>query len=243
MIKFFRKIRRKLIDAENLKKYLIYGIGEIILVVLGILIALQINNWNTKQIDKNTERGYIEDIKKDLSQDTSFFNSNFYSLVDRKTSALRKVKNHLTKAPSKLDTFDFLNEVGLAGLFGKRELVLNNSTYAELLSTGNFRVISDKELRKKIINYYNLCDIMLSTIRQQRTTYSDFVNSIRAFNPKEPRRIEEVDQLLAIRTIKMRNDEFLRLLNQELTFAYNLEVLTERIKDAAIELVEYIDKK
>ena len=243
MIKFFRRIRQKLINKGNLRRYLFYAIGEILLVVLGILIALQINNWNTKQFDKNKERGYIEDIITDLSRDTSFIGSNFLNIIERKKVALRNVKNHLIETPSKFDTLILLKEVGLAGLYGKRELLLNNSTYVELISTGNFRVISDKELRKKIINYYKLCDIMLVTIKQQRTNYPDFVNSIRAFNPKQPNLIEEADKIFAIESIQLKNEEFHRLLNQELTFAYNLVPLTERIKNTAIALMEYINKK
>ena len=46
ILKFFRKIRRKLLDEGNLKGYLIYAIGEILLVMIGILLALQVNNWN-----------------------------------------------------------------------------------------------------------------------------------------------------------------------------------------------------
>ncbi len=49
MLKFFRKIRQKLIEEDNIRKYLLYAIGEIILVVIGILIALQVNNWNEKR--------------------------------------------------------------------------------------------------------------------------------------------------------------------------------------------------
>jgi hypothetical protein len=46
MLKFFRTIRKKLIEEYNVRKYLLYAIGEILLVVIGILIALQVNNWN-----------------------------------------------------------------------------------------------------------------------------------------------------------------------------------------------------
>jgi len=46
MLKFFRTIRRRLLDSGRLRRYLVYALGEIILVVIGILIALQINNWN-----------------------------------------------------------------------------------------------------------------------------------------------------------------------------------------------------
>ena len=49
MIKFFRKIRQKLLTENKFSKYLLYAIGEIFLVVIGILIALQINNWNERQ--------------------------------------------------------------------------------------------------------------------------------------------------------------------------------------------------
>ena len=49
MIKFFRKIRQKLLSENKFSKYFIYAIGEIILVVIGILIALQVNNWNEER--------------------------------------------------------------------------------------------------------------------------------------------------------------------------------------------------
>jgi len=63
MIKFFSKIRRKLIDEGNLKRYVIYGAGEILLVVIGILIALQINNNNIKNIQKETIQEYYSQLK------------------------------------------------------------------------------------------------------------------------------------------------------------------------------------
>lgn len=58
MIKFFRKIRQKLLSENNFNKYLVYAIGEIVLVVIGILIALQINNWNQKRIQDLKETKY-----------------------------------------------------------------------------------------------------------------------------------------------------------------------------------------
>lgn len=48
MMKFFRRIRHRLLNANKLGNYLLYAIGEIVLVVIGILIAIQINNWNEK---------------------------------------------------------------------------------------------------------------------------------------------------------------------------------------------------
>ena len=66
MIKFFRKIRQKLLSENKFSKYLIYAIGEIVLVVIGILIALQINNWNNQQRDNQSEIKYLNQIKNSL---------------------------------------------------------------------------------------------------------------------------------------------------------------------------------
>jgi len=55
MINFFRKIRKKLADDNKPLKYMRYAIGEILLVVIGILIALQINNWNTSRLERIEE--------------------------------------------------------------------------------------------------------------------------------------------------------------------------------------------
>ena len=69
MIKFFRKIRQQLLSQNKLSKYLLYALGEIFLVVLGILIALQINNWNEERKAKKYERKLISELIKTLEDD------------------------------------------------------------------------------------------------------------------------------------------------------------------------------
>ncbi len=70
MIKFFRKIRQKLLSENKFSKYLIYAFGEITLVVIGILIALQINNWNETQKEKTKLNNILNIVKSDLIKDT-----------------------------------------------------------------------------------------------------------------------------------------------------------------------------
>jgi len=69
MIKFFRKIRQKMLTENKFSKYLIYAIGEIILVVIGILIALQINNWNEVQKGKMKATTILKEIRSDMFKD------------------------------------------------------------------------------------------------------------------------------------------------------------------------------
>ena len=69
MIKFFRHIRQKLLTENKVSKYLLYAIGEIILVVIGILIALQINNWNEYQKQLKTEKEILKEVKVGLESD------------------------------------------------------------------------------------------------------------------------------------------------------------------------------
>ena len=75
MIKFFRKIRQQLLTENKFSKYLIYALGEIALVVIGILIALSLNNWNQKKSERKIERRYISSLIEDAKTDLSNFNN------------------------------------------------------------------------------------------------------------------------------------------------------------------------
>ena len=66
MIKFFRKIRQQLLAKNKVSSYLLYAVGEIVLVVIGILIALSINNWQQENQNKKLEKRYLEDLRVNL---------------------------------------------------------------------------------------------------------------------------------------------------------------------------------
>jgi sensor domain CHASE-containing protein len=72
MIKFFRKIRQKMLTESKFSKYLLYAIGEIVLVVIGILIALQINNWNENKKLEELKQVYYQQLLKDLNKDKEY---------------------------------------------------------------------------------------------------------------------------------------------------------------------------
>ncbi len=87
MIKFFRKIRQNLLMENKVSKYLLYAIGEIVLVIVGILFALQINNWNSNKIAHHQELELYATLLDDL-------NDNFNSTIARKTELKRHQNLH-----------------------------------------------------------------------------------------------------------------------------------------------------
>jgi len=82
MIKFFRKIRQKMIKENRTSKYLLYAIGEIILVVIGILIALSINNWNQERILKIEEEGIVRNIHNEYLQNKTIIKTTLETSDD-----------------------------------------------------------------------------------------------------------------------------------------------------------------
>jgi hypothetical protein len=67
MIKFFRQIRYKLMSENKTSKYFKYAIGEILLVVIGILIALQINTWNEERKERNREQAILKNLQLEFN--------------------------------------------------------------------------------------------------------------------------------------------------------------------------------
>lgn len=92
MIKFFRKIRRKLLSESKFRKYLLYAIGEIVLVVIGILIALQLNNWNDRVKERTVEVKILREILSNLEHDLIEIRSDINSMdsVNKASQDIRR---------------------------------------------------------------------------------------------------------------------------------------------------------
>ena len=82
MIKFFRKIRYDLMETGKTTKYLKYAIGEIILVVIGILIALSINNWNEERKDRIREQSILKNLQIDFKSNINNVDKTYNSFLE-----------------------------------------------------------------------------------------------------------------------------------------------------------------
>ena len=103
MIKFFRNIRKSLINEGKTGKYLKYALGEIILVVLGILIALQINNWNENRKGLHKRSAYTKSLLKELQQDTTDFRKNT-EIIEKELEILKDFHERLKLESATIDT-------------------------------------------------------------------------------------------------------------------------------------------
>ena len=80
MLRFFRHIRQRLLTENRFSKYLLYAVGEIILVVIGILIALQINNWNEDRKMRQSERQILLSLSDDFMANLSTIDSSIAAI-------------------------------------------------------------------------------------------------------------------------------------------------------------------
>ena len=103
MFKFFRKIRYDLMGENKTGKYLKYAIGEIILVVIGILIALQINNWNEERKELNRSKNFLTEFKKDLKKDTAGMN-RVINLVKKRIKLEKWALQRINYTPTQGDS-------------------------------------------------------------------------------------------------------------------------------------------
>jgi len=151
MIKFFRNIRQNLLLENKTGKYFKYAIGEIILVVIGILIALQINSWYGKQVNNAKQEKYLESIVNDLNQ--QLLNLDYH--LNEENENLLDIQK-LVSIYNKNKRFD-LNDTTLnyfGSVFDRTTFLANRPTYTQLLSTGDIGLINNAEIRDEIVKYY-----------------------------------------------------------------------------------------
>ena len=167
MIKFFRKIRLELMEQNKTAKYFKYAIGEIILVVIGILIALQINNWNNNKINRSESNELNQRLLAEV-------NTN----IDLGLKKMEQIENMIKSSKGILDLFnipltnktsktlDSLVYIVIEGV--KIEYV--TGTLGEGLNTGKVALLDSKILKSKL---YGLPS-NIEYVREYDKTFSDY---------------------------------------------------------------------
>jgi hypothetical protein len=152
MLRFFRQIRQRLITENRFSKYLFYAVGEILLVVIGILIALQIDNWNEERKNRRLEKEYIARLKSEMlknlegSTDQILYSSFQVENVDKLLSALSGDTVYSNPEPLAvaIEHVGWLNPVQYV-----------NDVWNELINNGNVRILQNDSLRNNLTSYHS----------------------------------------------------------------------------------------
>lgn len=148
MIKFFQKIRYNLVSTNNTGKYFKYAIGEIFLVVIGILIALSINNWNENRKTRVTEITFLKNIKADLELNLKSLND----FINIRKEAINSSNNVLDYFEGrKLLNLDDFNYHSL-NVMNWLPFQQNDNTYQELVNSGQLSIITNKSIKDQMQN-------------------------------------------------------------------------------------------
>ena len=165
MIQFFRNIRKNLISENKTAKYLKYALGEIILVMIGILLAMQINNWNENRLHKNEFNNILETINQDLKRDTLVAGMliKYYTLVEKNSLKIinKEVnRNNYKEHPE------------------ARSLVSRYRSFT--IQTKGYEMVKDYSSKNEIRN-----DSIFTTISQFYTPFLEIINDSNGFVKKE----------------------------------------------------------
>ena len=241
MIKIFRKIRKNLLNEGKTAHYLKYAVGEIVLVVIGILIALQINDWNQRRLDRINEDRYLLAIIDEINSNNEFNKDSFLIRVDEKLKGLNLAKAYAEDRLEVTDIHKFINRVSFGAVASGGFLIGEKNVYDELVSTGNIKLISNDVLKNAIVSYYKGLMNYRSATKIHVSHYLAFLNSIRPFDPNNPNQISKYDQDEAMRTYK--TEEFRRNVDSELTYTNTLKFYLKQQEKIGNDLIELIKAK
>jgi len=150
MIQIFRKIRQQLLAESKFRKYLAYAIGEIVLVVIGILIALSINNWNDNRKDERIEMTYYCRLQEDFELNKQLIRE----LLDKSDHRIEVSKTLLLELDAGTSDHHYLMNTFLEAI--RSDIyVPRNVTYLDLISSGNIKLLRDLPLKNSLILYFS----------------------------------------------------------------------------------------
>ena len=171
MIKFFRKIRQSLLGENKFTKYLLYAFGEIVLVVIGILIALQINNSNEARKERAREISYLRNVKADLQKEVAN-NDQFarYHFEKAETCSVL-LTSEAPKTIEEVRVYTDRYEL----VFMWFAFVPNNNTFKELLSSGNLSLIRNDRIKNGLLELDKLYANIAGAEHHMRREYEAYL--------------------------------------------------------------------
>lgn len=254
MLKFFRKIRKRLIVEKKVSSYLLYAIGEIVLVVIGILIALAINNTNEDSIKNKKEQAYLLGLKDEF--ETSKIKLEELIRVNKVSYEAAKSIVHLMdteETPSeKLMSQLFVDAFAFDIFFNP-----NNSLLNEMINSGSLKDVSNDSLRIRLTNWIATMDDIANqekSLAEQRINNVDWFRmqgySIRTVLDNTGmssqlgirKEKESISNLSALNSIAFENNILLFIITSLSTETEHYDPLMKHLDDILLLLDKEIEK-
>jgi len=220
MIKIFRNIRKKLAAENKVASYLRYAVGEVVLVVVGILIALQINTWNENRKERAIEIKYLKNLQHELKQDSIDivrYKAIRLGILNAAQELLNNAKLHQIDDVYKLDSL----YISVAIWY---EFVPNNNTFEELISSGNLQLLKNDSIKNLLLDLNQKNEQLVSDREHMRREYKNYlyderVKQINFLDVNDPSKVKTVldwfyprAEIVAENKIKLQRN-FKRLFN------------------------------
>ncbi|MBT8205860.1 MAG: hypothetical protein KJO20_10835 [Eudoraea sp.] len=175
MIKFFRRIRQQLLTENQFSKYIFYAIGEIILVVIGILIALQINTWNQNRLDSKEETQLLEaiQVKMEYNRFQSETGYNRYHAVLKASTQLIKISTNQITSNNQDEVDYYLHNLSKRFLVGNSN---KTSIYDEMIGSGQLNLLKSKALRSELTSLKANLELLASYEDLQTSFVDNYLN-------------------------------------------------------------------
>ena len=223
-------------DDNKPLKYMRYAIGEIVLVVIGILIALQINTWNEERKSTNDQYESLVKLKLDLEYDIiklRDMDSEYNDWIVHANYILTEVLSGTT------EKIDSVEEI-VTGRGTMNHIMIKKTTYNEMLNTGIFYKISNINLTQQISDYYETAKFEINKLDRDNQNFADF-----ALSPIKKDQFTMVMRLIEQRNLDYLDWDWLRnpdsemyqnmestIIYMKLAFISNQLVIAELIKKA-----------
>ena len=177
MLRFFRQLRQRLLTENRFNKYVFYAVGEILLVVVGILIALQVNNWNEERQRRQVEQKYFRNLKNDLLADME----RLGQMIDMAGSKVQAAQ--IVKVKSAKDSIGSLYDFSgnMLTLIFVDDFRPNENTYEEMKSSGNFSTLRNDDLKLKLMDLRKTYTEIQAAREHMRNDYDMFIEDFEKY--------------------------------------------------------------
>lgn len=260
MAKFFRKLRHNLLSENKFSKYALYAIGEILLVIIGILIAIQINNKNAEKIERETFESNLQYVLEDIDKDKA----DLLEIKGRRELVENQIK-FILNAVKENETLTPMEILSNLGIFNWQYYHRNNSGFERILSSNLYESDEFFKAREKIKAYDEINNGYSDTERRlnefleemeiqmfkegSNLEYLEYINMWQSvnYNPDSEMQVEIDNFKINFDLFISNNPPMLSALRRSLVFIPTLSAITDMTtasgEEVRLEIENYLEKK